>query len=97
MKYEVEQRSMNSPSFNVFNYYLEGYVDVAHYTTANALFNAEIKILQLHCIFFGDAVFKSMKVKGYGSCLYRAVALHIMSFCLDDVLTDRFPLERSLK
>ena len=56
MKYEVDQSFMNSPSFIVFHYYLEGDV-VAYYTTANALFNAVIKILQLHCIVFEDKFF----------------------------------------
>ena len=45
MKYEVDQSSMNSPSFIVFHYYLERDLDVAHYTTTNALFNAEMKNL----------------------------------------------------
>ena len=84
MTYDVEQSSLNALSFRVFHYYLEGHVNVAHYTTANALFNAEIKRLQLHCIFFEDVLFKPMKVKGDGSCVYKAVASHIMSFCLDD-------------
>ena len=44
-KFEVEQSSTNSPSFLVFHYYLEVNVDVAHYTTINALLNAEIKML----------------------------------------------------
>ena len=39
LKYEVDQCSMNSLSFIVFHYYFEGAVDVAHYTTTNALFN----------------------------------------------------------
>ena len=42
MKYEVNQSSMNSPSFIVFHYYLVGYVDMAYYTNTNALFNAEM-------------------------------------------------------
>ena len=42
MKYEVNQSFINSPSFIVFHYYLREDVDVACYTTTNALFNAEI-------------------------------------------------------
>ena len=91
MKYEVDQSSMNSPSFIVFHYYFVRDVDVAYYTTTNALFNAEIKTLQLHWIFSEDALFKPLKVKGDGSFLYQAVAIHIMSCCLDDVWTGRFP------
>ena len=49
-----------------------------------------MKTLQSHCIFFEDDWFKPMKVKGDGSCLYWAVALHIMSCCLYDVWTGRF-------
>ena len=48
MKYEVDQSSMNSPSFIVIHYHLEGDVDVAKYTTTHSSFNAEIKMLQLH-------------------------------------------------
>ena len=70
---------------------------MAHYTTTNALYNTEIKILHLDCILFENVFFKPMKVKGDGSCLYRAIALHIMTFCLNDVWTDRFPVERSLE
>ena len=66
-------------------------MDVAHFTTTNALFNAEIKILQPHCVFLEDEIFMPMKVKGDGSCLYQAIVLHIMSCCFNDVLTDRFP------
>ena len=91
VKYEVEQSSMNSPNFIVFHYYLEGDVDVAYYTTTNALFNTKIKNLQSHCIFFEDDLFKPMKMKADGSCLYWAVASHIMSCCLNDAWTDRFP------
>ena len=91
MKYETDQSSMNSLSFIVIHYYFEGDVVVAHYTTANALFNAKIKLLQFHCIFFENSLFKLMKMKGDGFCLYRAVASHIMSCCLDDVWTERFP------
>ena len=92
MKNEIDQSSMNLPSFIVFHYYLEGDVDVAHYTTTNASFNAKIKMLQSHCIFFEDEFFKPMKMKGDGSCLYWAVASHIMSFCLNDVWNGRFLL-----
>ena len=46
VKYQADQSSMNSPSFIVFHYYLKGDVNVAHYTTINALFNTEIKTLQ---------------------------------------------------
>jgi tRNA A37 threonylcarbamoyladenosine biosynthesis protein TsaE len=60
-RYEFEQSSMNSPSFIVFNYYLEGGVDLAHYTTKNTLFNAESKNLQLHCIFFEDGLCKPQR------------------------------------
>ena len=45
MKLEVDQISMNSPSFVVFHYYPEGDVDGAHDTMTNALFYAEIKNL----------------------------------------------------
>ena len=45
MKYEVEQSSMNSPSFIVFHYYLEEGLDVAHYITSNAMINTEIIML----------------------------------------------------
>ena len=51
---KIDQSSINSPSFIVFHYYLVWDVDVAYYTTTNALFNAEIKTLQFHCIFFED-------------------------------------------
>ena len=52
MKYEVEQSSMYLSSFIVIHYYLEGDVDVAHYITKNAVFNAEIKMPQSCFIFF---------------------------------------------
>ena len=91
MKCEVDQSSMSSPSFLVFHYYLEGDVDVAHYTTSNVLFNAQIKMLQMHCIYFEDASMKPTKVKGDGSCLYRAVDSHIMLFCLHGPWSERFP------
>ena len=94
VKYEVEQTAMNSPSSIVFNYYFEGDVDVVHYTTTNALFNAKIKNLQLHCIFFEDYFFKPMKVKGDESCVYQAIASHMVSFCLDNVWIGRFSLEK---
>ena len=64
MKYEVNQSLMNSPSFIVFHYYLVGDDDVAYYTMTNTLFNAEIKTLLLHCIFFEEDLFKPMKMKG---------------------------------
>ena len=38
---------LNSSNFIVFHYFLEGDVNVACYTTTNALFNAEIKMLQM--------------------------------------------------
>ena len=97
MKYEVEQASMTSPSFMVFCYYLEGDVDVADYATANASFNAEIKMLQSHCILFEGAFFKPMKVKGDGSSLYQAIASQVMSFFLMMFGLINFPLEQSLK
>ena len=50
MKYEVDQSSMNSPSFIVFHYYFVGDVVVAQYTATNVLFNAEIK--PFNCIVF---------------------------------------------
>ena len=78
MKDEVDQVSMNSNSFVVFHYYLEGDIDVAYYTMPNDLFNADIKILKSHFIFFEDKLFKPMKVKGDESCLYRVLASHIM-------------------
>ena len=43
IKYEVNQSSMNSPHFIVVYYYLDKDANVAHYTTTNALLNAEIK------------------------------------------------------
>ena len=58
MKYEVEQSSIYSLSLIVFHYYLEGDVDVAHYTISNASFNAEIKMLQFHFILYEDTLFK---------------------------------------
>ena len=91
MKYEVDQSLMNSPSFIVLHCYLWGDVDVAYYTTANALFNAEIKTLQSCCILFENNLFKPVKVKDDGSCLYQVVATHVMSCCPDDNLTGRFP------
>ena len=57
----------------------------------NALFNSEIKTLKLCCIIFEDKIFKLMKVKGDGSCLYQVVASNIMSCCLGDVWTGKFP------
>ena len=78
MKYEVDQSSINSLSFIVFHYYLQGDVAVAHYTTRITSFHAEIKMLQFHFIFFEDNFFKLMKVKGDGSCLYNAIVSHIM-------------------
>ena len=44
IKYEVDQSSMNLPSIIVLHYYLEGDIDVAHYTTTNAMFNANAPI-----------------------------------------------------
>ena len=58
VKYDINQSSMNSPHFTVFHYYLVMDVDVAYYTTTNALLNAEIKNIQSHCIFFEDALVK---------------------------------------
>ena len=52
-------------------------MDVAKYTMTNALFNAEIKDLQLHCIFFEDKFFKLMKVKGDGDHIFIGPLLHI--------------------
>ena len=49
------------------------------------------KILQSHCICYENDLFKSMKVTGDGSCLYRAIATHIMLTCLDNVWAGRFP------
>ena len=91
MKYEVYQSFMNSPSFMVFHYYLRGDVDVVYYTMTNASFNAKIKTLQLYCILFENSLFKLVRVKGDGFCLYRAIATHIMSCCFNDVWTGRFP------
>ena len=87
MKFEVEQSPFNSPSLTVFHYHLKGGVDMASYTTTNPLFNAEIKMLQLRFIFF-EYVFSNQK--DCGSSLYRAVASHIILFCLNDVWTDSF-------
>ena len=64
---------------------------MANYTTTNSLFNTENKMLQSHFTFFEDDLFKPVKVKGDRSCLYQAVAINIMSCCLDDVWTGRFP------
>ena len=83
---------MNSPSFIAFPYYLLNCVDVANYTTTNALYNAEIKALKFLCIFFENAFFKPIKVKGDGFCVYQAAASHIMSCCLHYALTGSFPL-----
>ena len=69
MKNDVDESFMNIMSIIVLYYYLEGDVDVAHYTTTSALFNAEIKMIQSCCIFLEDALFKPLKVKGDGSCL----------------------------
>ena len=91
IKYEVNESSMNSLSFIVFQYYLIGDMDVAYDTITNALFNAEIETLHLHCIFIEDALIKQVKVKGNGSCLYWSNASHIMSSCLDNVWTGRIP------
>ena len=85
-KYEFKLSS-NSPSFIVFYYYLEGDVDVAHYNTWNASFNAKIKMLQSHFIWNGHPFFKPIKLNSDGSCLYRAASSHIIKFCLGDVLT----------
>ena len=63
-KYEIDETSMILTSFIVFHSYLVRDGDVAYYTTTDALFNAEIKTFQSHCIFFEDALFKQMKVKG---------------------------------
>ena len=93
-KYKVNQSFMSSPSFIVLHYYLVGYEDVAQYTVTNALFNAEIENLQLRCIFFEDDFFKPMRMKSDGSCLYQAVASHVISCCLDDVWTGRFSPSR---
>ena len=57
----------------------------------SASFNVEIKMLQLHCIFFEDEFFKLVKVKGDESCLYWAVASQCMLGCRCDVWTDRIP------
>ena len=51
-----------------------------------------MKILQSCFICFKNSLFKPVKVKDDVSCLYRAVALHIISFCLNDIWTDRFSL-----
>ena len=91
MKYEVNHGFMNSCSFIVFHHDLVGDVNVAYYTMTNALFNVDFKTIQSNCIPFEDDLFKPVKVKGDGSCLYMAIATHIMSYCLNAVLTDRFP------
>ena len=77
MKYEVDQSSMNSGRCRCGPLY-------QNKCTA-------IKMIKLDCIFFEDKFFKSKKVKGDGPCLYRTVASHIISFCLNNVWTDRFP------
>ena len=61
MKYEVNQSFINTPSFIVFHYYLWGDVDVAYYTITNALFNAEIKTLQLCCVCYENDLFKQRR------------------------------------
>ena len=76
---------MNLPSFTVFHYDLVGDVHVVYYTTTNALFNAEIKTLQLHWFFFDDVLLKPMKVKDDDPDV-------LTMFALVD-----FPLERSLE
>ena len=91
MKNEINQSFLNLSSLIVIHYYLRGDVDVAYYTTTNAFFYTEIKTLQSHCILFEDDLFKPVKVNGNGSCLYRAIATYIMSCCLDDIWTGRFP------
>ena len=91
IKYEVDQSLINSPSAIVLHYYLRGDVDVGYYTRTNALFHAEIKTLQSCCIFFEDDLFQPVRVKGDESCLFWAVATHIISCCLHDVWTGRFP------
>ena len=91
VNYEVNHSSINSPSSIVFHYCLVEDVDMAYYTMTNSLFNAEIKTLKLHCIFFGDALFKPMKVKGDGSCLEITFATCNILYCLDDVWTGRSP------
>ena len=58
IKYEVKQSSIHSIISIFFHYYLQRDVDVAHCITTNALFSAEIEMLQLHCVFFEDAFFK---------------------------------------
>ena len=58
-------------------------MDVAHYTSTNALFNEEIKNVQIHHIFFEYEFFKPMKVKGDGSHFYWAVASHVTSNSLN--------------
>ena len=87
MKYKVHKIS-KSPSFIVFHYYLKGDVNVAHYTTTIALFNVEIKMLLLFCIFFEDAFFKPVKVKDDGHCF----SYHVIFswWCLNN----RFPPEK---
>ena len=42
VKYEVDQSSINSPSFMFIHYYFEGDIDEANSTTMNALINEEI-------------------------------------------------------
>ena len=91
MKYVVDQSFMNSPSFIVFHCYLREDVDVAYYTTINALFNADIKTLQSHCNCYENDLFQPVKVKDDGSYLYRAVATNIILCFLIDVWTGRFP------
>ena len=75
MKYEVDQTSINSTIFFVFQYYLKGDVDVAHNTMTNALFNAKIKMLQLHYIFFEDEF--SHFLRGWTCIVHGMSSLHI--------------------
>ena len=71
----------------MFHYYTQQEVDMANYTMSNASFIAEIKMLQLHLIFYGKLFFNPRNGKGDGSCLYVAV---LKMFGLKDS-----PLERN--
>ena len=91
MKYEIDQSSMKSSNFIVFHFILREmwmWLTIQH----QMLCSTQTLDHQLHCIFFEDYSFISMKVEGDGSCLYWAIASHIMSCFFDDVWTERFPL-----
>ena len=74
----------------MFHYYTQQEVDMANYTMSNASFIAEIKMLQLHLIFYGKLFFNPRNGKCDGSCLHMAVVSDIIAFS-QDVWSERFP------